>query len=506
MRLFRLIMAVLVIGAVLTALLLRGGSRSSEGADRRPGATSGKPAAAPAVPSVSRAFPAYEEWAVPVRHWRRGRVLETEARQTFRAETTGYRRLGDRATWIVTGPEPDEGQGDVRRRRGRLRSEYRFSARTPGDYEVTCALGVGGEERPPVSWSVRVTEGHWAVWGREEPPTDLGQMVFLEGGTFVMGAPCSDRGPCEHSPPHEVELDSFYIGKYLVTAREFCEFLNERGNPECRFMVTDERVTQYERDRADTAKWTNSYCRNPEKTSYTGGNVYFEQETGRWRPRPGRDHCPANQISWYGAVAYCEWLSQRTGARYRLPTEAEWEYAARGAEGRKYPWGSNEPFPGGRAERGDAAAEYGTLAFGGWLTAGTRVGSFPRSDTPDGVTDLAIGIDQWCSDEYARHYYSVSPRSNPQGPQTDLERIGGFPGVDPSLRPRVVRGPGIAYYTNYNDVTLWPLIPTDYYYMAPAWSRGASEPRPLSMSSGLSRLGFRVVTEPGVGGLAKPGE
>jgi formylglycine-generating enzyme required for sulfatase activity len=110
---------------------------------------------------------------------------------------------------------------------------------------------------------------------------------------------------------------------------------------------------------------------------------------------------PVVGVSWFDAVAYCEWLSEVTGGRYRLPTEAEWEKAARGGvEGAKYPWGE--------------------LAFDGSdgrfdMTATWPVGSATNGL---GLADIGFNIHEWCSDGYDAGYYAVSPVADPQGPPT----------------------------------------------------------------------------------------
>ena len=345
---------------------------------------------------VHRVYPEHEDWMV--------RVIGKEAQETFRADIPDRGRRIWHVVWTLEGAGTDRKLRGVIRRGERATSSYRLSVGTPGEYSLTCAFDPEGELSPTVCWHVTVRDGEWAAWGRQVDPSELGQMVFIEGGAFLMGRPSSPADARDdESPAHEVHVDDVYIGKYLVTAEEFCEFLNERGNPDHRYIVTDDRAS------ADS------------DGSVTGCNIYRDARTGRYRPRPNRAYCPANAVTWFGAVQYCRWLSERTGRKYRLPTEAEWEYAARGREGRWFPWGQTDPFPRRRGRTLQPAREYGADMAGGNVVSGRRhatatVGSFPRGNTPEGVADMSGSMGQWCSDAYSRAYYRVSPRESPKGP------------------------------------------------------------------------------------------
>lgn len=122
-------------------------------------------------------------------------------------------------------------------------------------------------------------------------------------------------------------------------------------------------------------------------------------------PAFNRPRQPVVGVSWHDAVAFCEWLSDVTGEGYRLPTEAEWEKAARGGTDRTYPWG-DEPFDG---EGGRFQQE-----------ATWEVGYAPPN--PYGIIDIGFNVHEWCSDWYDPAYYNTSPDRDPQGPSSGERR------------------------------------------------------------------------------------
>ncbi|MCP4644266.1 MAG: formylglycine-generating enzyme family protein [bacterium] len=196
-------------------------------------------------------------------------------------------------------------------------------------------------------------------------------MAFIKGGTFTMGTPLSKRSRNYHEDeaPIEVTVGDFMIGRHPVTASQMCAFLNS------------DKVAGLDKERLYRARLIGPY-------RYTT----VLQHEGLYFPREGAEDAPANQVTWLGAHEYCEWLSKRTGRIFRLPTEAEWEYAARGSEGRAWPWGDAAPrqSQGTRWER--------------WRSPSNdvAVGSFPSNATPEGVEDmLAYIIGEWCVNKYA---------------------------------------------------------------------------------------------------------
>jgi len=133
------------------------------------------------------------------------------------------------------------------------------------------------------------------------------------------------------------------------------------------------------------------------------------EDYARFRPFAFDDpRKPATSVSWFDAVEYCEWLSAEWRAPVRLPTEAEWEFAARGgAEQQLFPWGNDPP------QLRDRYAER-------WLESPEPVGTSPPNGY--GLFDMCENVHEWCSDWYDARYYDYSPRANPRGPKSGTRR------------------------------------------------------------------------------------
>lgn len=202
-----------------------------------------------------------------------------------------------------------------------------------------------------------------------EPPTwsadeELNPRIQIVGGQFMMG---SDGLDGDDNPAHRVVVPSFWIQEHEVSHEEYRRF-EDRGVP---------RVS---------------------------------------------DRLPVRYVAWYEAMAYCVWLGGG------LPTEAQWEYAARGADGRTYPWGESKP----TANRGK---------FDLWGKAPGPVGIHPFGATPEGVHDLAGNVAEWCADWHGD--YSANGQSDPRGPATGRYRVvrGLADTMDPSSTGRLELSP-----------------------------------------------------------------
>jgi formylglycine-generating enzyme required for sulfatase activity len=196
-------------------------------------------------------------------------------------------------------------------------------------------------------------------------------MVLVPAGEFMMG---SDSWSGSEKPSHKVYLDSYFIDQYEVSNLAFVEFLNEVGNQ-------IEGV-------AGKAYWVEE----------SDPDLDIFRVDGIWQVTPGRENHPMNEVTWFGARAFCEWRQAR------LPSEAEWEKAARGTDGRTYPWGETEP----TCEMANFASCY---------YDSIPVDSYPDWVSPYGAFNMAGNVHEWTNDWYADDYYANSPYEKPTGPE-----------------------------------------------------------------------------------------
>ena len=211
-------------------------------------------------------------------------------------------------------------------------------------------------------------------------PASQENWVQIPAGEFLMGAQQEDPSKPNHdpeaygdeSPVHRVKLGAYCIGRYPVTAMEYQRFVEVGG---------------YE----NNAFW---------------GQGGFDrwQMPEDWEGQVEHPNRPVVGVSWYEAAAYAAW------AGCRLPTEAEWERAARGPDGRRYPWGNGDP---------DASL----LNYEGKVGCPTPVGVYPRGATSDGIVDMAGNVLEWCSDWFGGDHYAESSASNPKGPSSGSARV-----------------------------------------------------------------------------------
>jgi serine/threonine-protein kinase len=207
-------------------------------------------------------------------------------------------------------------------------------------------------------------------------PIDGAEMVYVPPGEFLMGSG-EVYALANEAPEHIVYLDSYWIYKHEVTNAQFAAFLNQEGN-------------QGEGD----ANWFD--VGDEDARIYNSGDV--------WIPQNGYADHPVVEVSWYGAQAYCNWIGGR------LPTEAEWEKAARGEDGRKYPWG-------------DEGALCRVVNYGGCVFETVPVGSYPAGASPYGLLDMAGNVWEWVYDWYDEDYYISSSESNPSGPIEGVDHV-----------------------------------------------------------------------------------
>ena len=189
-----------------------------------------------------------------------------------------------------------------------------------------------------------------------EPP-----MARIPAGWFEVGC---DAGRDDEKPAHRVWVDAFELAAYQVTNIEYARFLAAAKHPQ-------------------PLHWDDPHFNHPQQ--------------------------PVVAPSWFDAAAYCEWLSRMTGRRYRLPTEAEWERAARGGvQGKLYPWGDEPP---------ESLPDYAKR----WKTGPEPVGLYPPNAY--GLCNICDNVHEWCADWYDPRYYARSPERNPLGPDKGSRRV-----------------------------------------------------------------------------------
>ena len=224
---------------------------------------------------------------------------------------------------------------------------------------------------------------HWDDVTRqcEQDTIDPPEMVDVPAGEFQMGCnPAVGECGSDEKPYHAVTLSAYKIGKYEVAAGEYQECV------------------------------TNGACNNSNKNEphYYTSTDHSPCNLGAI----GKDGHPMQCVTWYGAKAYCEWIGGR------LPTEAEWEKAARGTDGRKYPWGNE------KATCDYAVMDDGGAGGEGCGTGGTMpIGSKEAGKSPYGAYNMAGNVWEWVNDRYDGTYYETSPANNPAGPETGDGRV-----------------------------------------------------------------------------------
>ncbi len=185
-------------------------------------------------------------------------------------------------------------------------------------------------------------------------------MRRIPEGYFQMGC---DGGRDDEKPAHRVWVDAFDLAAYQTTNAEYARFLQDTRHPL-------------------PALWNDPEFANPEQ--------------------------PVVAVSWFEAVAYCDWLSRASGRQYRLSTEAEWERAARGGvEGENFPWGNRAP---------EEIPDYASR----WKSGPEPVGLY--APNAYGLFNLGDNVHEWCADWYDAAYYAISPERNPQGPPRSARR------------------------------------------------------------------------------------
>lgn len=217
---------------------------------------------------------------------------------------------------------------------------------------------------------------------------DGAPMALIPEGPFHMGVPHAARdGGVDERPNHKVFLKSFYMDLYEVTNGRYLQFITDTGH----------RAPQHPTD-AHLGLWK-----------------------GNMMPESVKD-LPVINVDWFDSDTYCRWAGKR------LPTEAEWEKAAKGDNDWRFAWGDVEPTT--------EHANFNQLAWRGEATL-VQVGIYEKGKSPYGIYDVAGNVWEWVSDWYQVDYYSQSPTHNPQGPESGKYkalRSSGWQGETPQMR------------------------------------------------------------------------
>ena len=313
--------------------------------------------------------------------------------------------------------------------RGRLPSEAAAIPRAPGH-----------PERAPAETASDAAEDNSPLLVDPPGPAPDG-MVWIPGGRFLMG---DEQGKPDEHPVHEVALDGFWMDRTEVTNSQFEKFVqatryvtiaerpptldNVRGSP--RF--ADAKILdEFNHPGSLCFRKPDSSQLDPQKGAYNwwtyvpGAN--WQHPDGPDSDLKGRENHPVVHVAWPDAVAYCEWAGRR------LPTEAEWEYAARGGlQSEVYPWGSDQQ-PDGKWAMNIWQGEFPFQNSNddGFLTTSPAGQFLPN---PFGLVDMSGNVWEWCADNYQPDYYAHSPRRNPPGPDAS------FDPQEPDVPKRVQRG------------------------------------------------------------------
>jgi formylglycine-generating enzyme required for sulfatase activity len=195
-------------------------------------------------------------------------------------------------------------------------------------------------------------------------------MMLVTSGEFAMGSDAPEAAPNE-KPTTRVTISRFFLSRYPITNADYEQ---------------------------------------------------FDPTHARKRAAGAGDRHPVVYVSSLEAIKFCEWLSSREHKRYRLPTEAEWEYAARGGDGRRYPWGNYE----GRGDLANFADKNTVFAWSDreiddGYPESSPIGSFPLGASSFGMEDMAGNVWEWCVDYFEP--YRGAPKVNPRGPKTGAKRV-----------------------------------------------------------------------------------
>lgn len=274
-------------------------------------------------------------------------------------------------------------------------------------------------------------------------------MVYIPGGEFIMGSD-SPQAKRDEKPAHRVKVDGFWMDVTPVTNRQFQKFVEATG-----YVTTAEKAPTLQEIMSQVPPGT----KPPAPELLVAASLVFKPTEGpvprysnrfwwEWKPGAnwrhptgpestlvGKEEHPVVQVSWDDAVAYAKWANKR------LPTEAEWEFAAHGGKSTQYVWGDEE-FSEENPQANIWQGEFPYLSKkpnGSFGT--TAVKTYPPN--PYGLYDMAGNVWQWCEDLYHVNYYQESPLDNPKGPKTS------FDPEEPCAKKHTHRGGSFLCHASY---------------------------------------------------------
>jgi formylglycine-generating enzyme required for sulfatase activity len=260
-----------------------------------------------------------------------------------------------------------------------MRGTPPFAKGGPGGVALRVRIAAGRVAGELGAWLATLSDGRRALKDLIPGMTDAPEMVDIPAGEFWMGTSKAEAEICRREtgrdpwedeyPQHPVTLRDYALGRYPVTNYQFGRFVAAGGYKDPRWWESHWEVRQEE-------GWE-----QPE---------YWDD------PRRRRPNDPVVGISWYEARAYARWLAEETGEPYRLPTEAEWERAARGLDRRVWPWGN------------DWNSTRCNVQDGEHVGALTPVGMYPTGASPDGCEEMIGNVWEWCASEWAKYPFNVN--------------------------------------------------------------------------------------------------
>jgi formylglycine-generating enzyme required for sulfatase activity len=248
-------------------------------------------------------------------------------------------------------------------------------------------------------------EGEVRFLARSETNSIGMHLLLIPEGKFVMGSPKGEEDRLDEELPHEVEImQPFYLGKHEVTVGQFKAFVKDTNYK-----------TEAEKDgKGGRAFDGKEFVQRPD---FTWKKLHFTQ----------MDDHPVVVVSWNDAMAFCAWLSKKEGKTYRLPTEAEWEYACRAETNTRFSAGDKDIDLKMAGNIADATLKmkwkeaFWTTQWDDGFPFTAPVGKFRANDF--GLHDMHGNVWEWCSDWYDENYYGKSPKQDPQGPGRGKERV-----------------------------------------------------------------------------------